>query len=65
MGAGVLITQCVSSWHGQSNLVGSDAVQPQGVTVTYTVTELDENIYTVHSVSNKAKLILHDASVCL
>ncbi len=39
----------------------SDAVQPQGVTVT----ELSENIYSMHRASNKAKLILHDASVSL
>lgn len=39
----------------------SDAVQPQGVTVT----ELSENISSMHSASNKAKLILHDASVFL
>ena len=39
----------------------SEAVRPQGVTVT----ELYENIDSMHSASNKAKLILHDASVRL
>lgn len=39
----------------------SEAVRPQGVTVT----ELYENIDSMHSASNKAKLILHDASLRL